>query len=75
MANTIEFGPRCRISFVVFCTDRNLIRLQEVLTQNGRNFVAEKTDGYVHWKISVKCIVLQAAVLWNLVGHLTTEGK
>lgn len=75
MANTVEIGPRCKISFVVFCVDGNLRNLLQILADNGRHYTFEKPSTLLLWKISVRCIVLQAHIVWKLIGHLTTEYK
>lgn len=75
MANPVEIGPRCKLNFVVFCVDGNLRKLLQILADNNRHYTFEKPSTLSLWKITLRCNITNACVIWKLIGYLTTDSK
>lgn len=76
MANpVVEIGPRCLINFCVFATDKNYRKILSILLDNDRHYTFEKPSTLSLWKITVRCNITNACVIWKLIGYLTTDSR
>lgn len=76
MAHTVvEHGPRSLLNFVVYSHKPEMYKITEILRANQRKYEFELPTSLSLWKITIKCTVLQAKIVWELIGHLTTEKR
>lgn len=71
----IEVGPRCMLNFCVFCVPDSLGKILEILKENKRHYVFEKPSNMKLYKITLRCNITNACVIWKLIGYLTTDAK
>lgn len=63
------------LNFCVFCEPAKLAKILEILKENKRHYIFEQPSSIKLYKITLRCNITNACVIWKLIGYLTTDAK